>query len=155
VLFDLLWGDDVDSDDVENKNARAASAIMTQVRNDPLLHGKVRAHAQAVNRVAQSLQTSMMGDYRPAMLKVTCDAGRVTAREAVSLGLIVTELIMNALKHGFADEGTDHRGRRNELEAFGRGLRDRGTGRRLCAGKSWGPASSTRSPNNSKPGLTL
>lgn len=44
VVFDLLWGDDVDSEDVENKNARAASAIMTQVRNDPLLHGKVRMH---------------------------------------------------------------------------------------------------------------
>jgi cardiolipin synthase A/B len=44
VVFDLLCGDDVESDDLDNKNARAASAIMTFVRNDPLLHGKVRMH---------------------------------------------------------------------------------------------------------------
>ena len=43
----------------------------------------------------------MIGDYRPAALKVTSDGGSVTSREAVSLGLIVTELILNALKHAF------------------------------------------------------
>jgi two-component sensor histidine kinase len=37
------------------------------------------------------------GDHRPTTLKVTSDAGTVTSREAVSLGLIVTELILNAL----------------------------------------------------------
>src|SRR5262249_19680708 len=44
VTFDLLWGDDVDEDDSENKNAKAAAAIMGIVRNDPMLHGKVRMH---------------------------------------------------------------------------------------------------------------
>jgi hypothetical protein len=44
VIFDLLWGDDVDEDDTQNKNARAASAIMGMVRNDQSLHGKVRMH---------------------------------------------------------------------------------------------------------------
>jgi two-component sensor histidine kinase len=29
--------------------------------------------------------------------------GNVTSREAVSLGLMVTELILNALKHAFPD----------------------------------------------------
>jgi two-component sensor histidine kinase len=46
----------------------------------------------------------MIGDYRPTTLKVTADAGSVTSREAVSLGLIVTELILNALKHAFPDD---------------------------------------------------
>jgi two-component sensor histidine kinase len=32
---------------------------------------------------------------------VTCDGGSVSSREAVSLGLIATELILNALKHAF------------------------------------------------------
>jgi two-component sensor histidine kinase len=65
--------------------------------------------APYLTQLCESLKTSMIGDYRPATLKVTCDAGRLTAREAVSLGLIVTELILNALKHAFADDRTDHR----------------------------------------------
>lgn len=44
VIFDLLWGDDIESDDIGNKNARAATAIMSFARNDPALHGKVRMH---------------------------------------------------------------------------------------------------------------
>jgi two-component sensor histidine kinase len=54
-------------------------------------------------KLCESLKTSMIGDYRPANLNVTSDAGTVTSREAVSLGLIVTELILNALKHAFPD----------------------------------------------------
>jgi two-component sensor histidine kinase len=38
---------------------------------------------------------------------VASDAGTVTSREAVSLGLIVTELILNALKHAFTDDRID------------------------------------------------
>ena len=43
----------------------------------------------------------MIGDSRPISLKVEADAGTVISREAVSIGLIVTELVMNALKHAF------------------------------------------------------
>jgi two-component sensor histidine kinase len=57
--------------------------------------------APYLSRLCDSLKTSMIGDYRPATLKVSSDGGTVTSREAVSLGLIVTELILNALKHAF------------------------------------------------------
>jgi two-component sensor histidine kinase len=63
--------------------------------------------APYLTQLCESLQTSMIGDYRPATLKVTCDAGSVTPREAVSIGLIVTELILNALKHAFPDDKID------------------------------------------------
>jgi two-component sensor histidine kinase len=63
--------------------------------------------APYLKQLCDSLKTSMIGDYRPTTLKVTSDAGSVTSREAVSLGLIVTELILNALKHAFTDDRTD------------------------------------------------
>jgi two-component sensor histidine kinase len=63
--------------------------------------------APYLTQLCDSLKTSMIGDYRPTTLKVTSDAGTVTSREAVSLGLIVTELILNALKHAFTDDRPD------------------------------------------------
>jgi two-component sensor histidine kinase len=60
--------------------------------------------APYLSKLCESLKTSMIGDHRPTTLKVTSDGGSVTSREAVSLGLIVTELILNALKHAFPDD---------------------------------------------------
>jgi len=63
--------------------------------------------APYLTQLCDSLKTSMIGDYRPTTLKVASDVGAVTSREAVSLGLIVTELILNALKHAFTDDRID------------------------------------------------
>ena len=43
----------------------------------------------------------VVGERRPLSIKVQATSGRAVSSEAVSLGLIVTELVINALKHGF------------------------------------------------------
>jgi two-component sensor histidine kinase len=52
-------------------------------------------------QLCQSLGASMIRDHSRQSIKVTGDASSVTADVSVSFGLIVTELVINALKHAF------------------------------------------------------
>ena len=54
-----------------------------------------------LTKLCASLAASMVGDRRPISIEVKATSGSATSSEAVSLGLIVTELVINALKHGF------------------------------------------------------
>jgi PAS domain S-box-containing protein len=60
-----------------------------------------------LSKLCETLAQSMIGGSRPISLKVEADPGAAASNQAVSIGLIVTELVMNALKHAFPDEKKD------------------------------------------------
>lgn len=65
-------------------------------------HGVVELRAYFTT-LCDCIPASMIGDSNQISLVVTGAMGVVDARVSVSLGLIVTELVINALKHAFPD----------------------------------------------------
>lgn len=56
-----------------------------------------------LTQLCQSLAASMIGDHNQLSIEVDVDGSNVDGDASVSLGLIVTELVINALKHAFLD----------------------------------------------------
>ena len=60
-----------------------------------------------LSKLCEALSNSMISDDRPISLKVLGASGIANCREAESLGLIVTELVINSLKHAFNADTKD------------------------------------------------
>lgn len=56
-----------------------------------------------LTRLCESLAASIILDSQPVSLRVEAGEGATTSEQAVSMGLVATELIINALKHAFPD----------------------------------------------------
>jgi chemotaxis protein methyltransferase CheR len=54
-----------------------------------------------LTKLCGSLAGSMIGEDRSTVLKVMADKGEIGSAQAVSIGLIVTELVINAIKYAF------------------------------------------------------
>jgi chemotaxis protein methyltransferase CheR len=62
-----------------------------------------------LSRLCETLATSMIGDSQQIKIKVIGQGGVANSRDAESIGLIATELVMNAIKHAFPPEESDGR----------------------------------------------
>ncbi|WP_332688715.1 sensor histidine kinase [Devosia sp.] len=62
-----------------------------------------------LSQLCGGLATSMVGEGQPIEVKVIADSVTIPSARAVSIGLIVTELLINAIKHAFPKARADAR----------------------------------------------
>jgi two-component sensor histidine kinase len=60
-----------------------------------------------LTKLCGSLADSMIGEDRSMAVKVVADEGQIGSAQAVSIGLIVTELVINAIKYAFPVDKAD------------------------------------------------
>ena len=81
-------------------------AAVQQHLHVPASHGSIEI-GPYLTKLCAAISDSMIGDDRSIVLSLRGDSAVTTNREAESLGLIVTELVINSLKHAFNENSKD------------------------------------------------
>lgn len=101
----LLKARTVQSDEtrlhLQDAHRRVMSVAAVQQHLQATGHGEQFPIVPYLSRLCETLAASMIGEDRPIKVEVRVGAADVSSTEAVSIGLIVTELVINALKHAF------------------------------------------------------
>ena len=84
---------------LRDAHQRVMSVAAVQQHLQASGHGEPIEIGPYLSRLCETLAGSMIGDSRLISLKVQAEGGTASSTEAVSIGLIVTELVINALKH--------------------------------------------------------
>jgi chemotaxis protein methyltransferase CheR len=72
-------------------------------------HGEAIELGPYLSGLCETLAASMIGDSRRISVKVEAHSGTAVSGDAVSIGLMTTELVINALKHAFpSGSGVDN-----------------------------------------------
>jgi len=101
----LLKAETVDSKEgrahFEDAHERILSIATIQQQLDPVGRGEDIQVAKYLTSLCKSLMRSMIGGRKPITIQVVASAGSVQSDTAISLGLVTTELVINAIKHAF------------------------------------------------------
>jgi two-component sensor histidine kinase len=92
---------------LQDAHRRVLSVASVQQHLQASRHGERIAIARYITQLCDTLAASMIGDDRPIEFRIQVEDGEASSNEAVSIGLIVTELVINALKHAFVDDVAD------------------------------------------------